>query len=412
MNSDTLANQLETLLGTVEVDGDFFVVKPSSIEALAESVRLAHAAGVPVVPLGGATQRSWGAALQAKSGVIVQTTALSKVVEYEPADLTIGVEAGMTFANLEALLAANNQMLPLDAPLPAQATLGGILATAIDGPRRLLYGTARDLLIGIKVVEANGRISKAGGMVVKNVSGFDMMKLYLGSMGSLAIIVEANFKLIPRPRAQATVACPVANSVEAAALASQIGASQLTPAAVEYVFGAELPGLADGPHLLIAAEGLPAAVERMLRDSAALSNDSVILRENEHRALWAVVNDLPQTAEVAADELVLRLSCLPAEIGRILALAEIAAQTRSLPLTLTARALNGVIYGRWRGESAALAEVHAALLEVCPHVHVLAAPATLAELPAWGRDLPNQVLMQRIKTEFDPANRLNPGRFG
>ncbi|MEI6779004.1 MAG: FAD-binding oxidoreductase, partial [Chloroflexales bacterium] len=208
------------------------VVAPGSVEELAHVVAAAHAAGMAVIPRGGGTMQAWGRP-PAGDFMIVQTTRLSHARIYEPDDLTISVEAGMTMQSLDALLAAHGQMLPLDVPLPARSTVGGVLATAMDGPRRLGYGTSRDLLIGVQVVEATGRGSKAGGMVVKNVSGFDMMKLYTGSLGSLAIIVSANFKLLPRPRAAATIACTFNTPADAFALVTAIHTSQLTPAAVE-----------------------------------------------------------------------------------------------------------------------------------------------------------------------------------
>src|SRR5262249_49098411 len=138
--------------------------------------------------------------------VAMRTNRLNKVLDYTPDDMTISVGAGITLAEIDAALRPNGQMLPMDVALPNRSTIGGALACAADGPRRLGYGTFRDLFLGTRVVEAGGRISKAGGMTVKNVSGFDMMKLYIGSMGSLAILVSANFKLLPIPRATATVA--------------------------------------------------------------------------------------------------------------------------------------------------------------------------------------------------------------
>src|SRR5690242_4776544 len=135
----------------------------------------------------------------------------------------------MTIGALRAHLAQHGQMLPIDPPLPSRATIGGLIATATDGPRRLGYGTLRDLLIGISVIEAGGRISKSGGMVVKNVSGFDMMKLYLGSFGTLAVIASANFKLMPIPRAMASLLCVFDNTTQAFAALEALQLTQLTP---------------------------------------------------------------------------------------------------------------------------------------------------------------------------------------
>lgn len=390
------------------------VVAPGSREQLAQCVGMCHSARLPVVPWGGGTQQSWGWPPAAERFVVLQTQRLNRVLIYEPDDLTISVEAGITLAELDAALATNGQMLPLDAPLPARATVGGLLATASDGPRRLGYGTARDLLIGIGVVEATGRPSKAGGMVVKNVSGFDLMKLYGGSLGTLAIIVSANFKLLPRPRHAASVVCGFGQPAAAWALAEAIYASQLAPAAVEYLEG--LAALA--PYALaIRAEGLAAAVERHVREltSLAAQHSPLVvqtLRDGEHAALWAMVNDLPQSVELAADELVLRLSCLPGDLARSLEDARTLAQRHGLALAIDARALSGLAYLRLRGEQSALAAWHAALLAAWPQLVVLAGPPELrAKLPIWGHEGNNLALMRRIRQEFDPDGLLNPGRY-
>jgi glycolate oxidase FAD binding subunit len=410
---------LAALIGAdyVQTTNDGFVATPETAEQLAQVVAACSAAGMPVVPWGGGTRQSWGAAPPTPY-VAVQTTRLNQVLDYTSDDLTISVAAGMTLAQLDATLAANGQMLPLDAPLPARSTIGGILATAADGPRRLAYGTARDLLIGIRVVEATGRISKAGGMVVKNVSGFDMMKLYLGSMGTLAIIVSANFKLLPRPRAVGALSCAFARPDAAFAFVGALHASQLTPAAVEYQEGWSSDPAAP-ISVEVRAEGLPAAVARHLRDVPALAAQAgaaqaIVYEPGDPviEAHWAAMNDRPQTAELAADELVLRLSCLPADLATALDDARVLAARHGVRLRISARALNGVACLRAQGEDGALRSWHADLLSRRPHLAVIGAPAHLrAELPLWGAPPANLELMRRIKREFDPGNMLNPGRF-
>jgi glycolate oxidase FAD binding subunit len=407
-------SQLQTITPTHEEP--HLSVTPGTIEELAQVMALAHAAKVAVVPYGGGTKQSWGLAKAAQSTVLtIHTTGLNRIREYNPDDLTISVEAGMTIAALREALAANGQMLPLDAPLPERATVGGMLATAMDCPRRLGYGTARDMLIGIQVVEATGRISKAGGMVVKNVSGFDMMKLYVGSMGSLAIIASANFKLYPRPRTAASIRCTFPSHEAAFALATSIAESPLTPVAVEYLQGVLLTEGA--PTLLVAAEGLPAAVERHLRDVSALAERHgalhiVALREDTHESHWNSISAITQTAQVDADTLVARLTCLPAELAQAVAQVRSLAADGRLALQISARALSGVAYLRLSGANAALQAWHTGMLRDWPHLAVLAAPAELAsELPAWGAPPANLPLMRSIKQEFDGAGLLNPGRY-
>lgn len=412
-----LLEQLAHIVGSDHVAAQPLTVSPASVEEFAACVAACHAAGVPVVPVGGGTRQRWGRAPAAEQFVALRTARLNRTLGYEPDDLTISVEAGMTLDALDRLLAANGQMLPLDGPLPARSTVGGFLATGADGPRRLGYGTARDLLIGVRVVEATGRISKAGGMVVKNVSGFDMMKLYLGSLGTLAIIVSANFKLMPRPRAAATVLCFFDELADAFALVDNLHENLLTPAAVEYLEGWELEPLRPAPICVaVRAEGLAAAVERHARDlpdmaAAARGRAAHVLHGDASARLWAALNDLPQTAEVAPDELVLRLSCLPGELVRAIGDARAGAHNAGLALAITARALSGVAYLRLRGPVPALAGCQAALLRAWPQTVALAVPPALADLPVWGAPPANLELMRRIKSEFDPENLLNPGRF-
>jgi glycolate oxidase FAD binding subunit len=389
------------------------VITPATVEDLARAVAACHAARVSLVPWGGGTRQRWGRPIAAETFVVLRTTGLRSILMHEPDDLTISVEAGMTFAALDAALAAHNQMLPLDPPRPARSTIGGLLASGADGPRRLAYGTSRDLLIGIRVVEATGRISKAGGMVVKNVSGFDMMKLYLGSLGTLAIIVSANFKLIPRPRAAASLSCFFEPPERAFRLITALSASQLVPVAVEY--------REDGAaaSLEVRIEGLPAAVERHTRDvrrmaeeagASAVSLSAEGVAEVEQR--WAGFNDAPQTVDLAADELVARLSCLPGALETALGDVRANAAREGLALRVQARALSGVAYLRLRGGDEALRAWHAAMLARWPHLVVIGAqPALAAELPVWGAALDNLDLMRRIKQEFDPENLLNPGRY-
>jgi glycolate oxidase FAD binding subunit len=432
IEQNELLQQLSTLLGpeqilsTPEACAAFqigghvppLVVSPASQEQLSGVLALAFATQAKVVAWGAGTQQTWGNPPD-QIDLVVRTDGLKRVLVYEPDDLTISVEAGMTLGELDDLLAKHGQMLPLDGPLPRQATIGGLLATFMDGPRRLGYGTARDLMIGISVVEATGRISKAGGMVVKNVSGFDMMKLYLGSLGTLAIIASANFKLIPRPRAAATVWCGFERTEQANAFVDAIHASQLVPVAVEYLSGVEQArGL---KTVAVCAEGLPAAVERHVRDLPNLAQASgvhtlEVLRDAEHSAFWAAVNDLPQTAQLGDNEALVRLICLPSDMGAALVVSE-SLRDGLGALAIDARALSGVAYLRLGGSAeqlqAAYATLTANLGQRAPsaRLSVLAGQERTASLQAWGRAPEGIDVMQRIKDEFDPQAILNPGRL-
>src|SRR5258708_30067452 len=168
---------------------------PTSAAELAQTLGSAAQAGQKVQITGNGTKTRWAGPM-ADADVCLHTTGLARVLQYEPRDLTISVEAGMTYAALDALLAANQQMVPLDPPYAAQATLGGIIAANHSGPRRRLYGTARDLVIGMQFATVEGKLVQSGGMVVKNVAGLDMAKVLIGSWGTPAPVTTLNLQPI------------------------------------------------------------------------------------------------------------------------------------------------------------------------------------------------------------------------
>jgi glycolate oxidase FAD binding subunit len=180
------------------------VENPPSIDALSSIVTAAHGAGEAIIPFGGRTAMSLGN-VPSHYDIAVDLSNLSAIVEYEPADLTVVVEAGVTIQALQDELAAHDQWLPYDPALGDRATIGGALATNAVGTIRGSIGGIRDLTLGLKVVEADGVITKSGGRVVKNVQGFDLVRLHTGALGTLGIIAEAAFKAAPRPAARSAV---------------------------------------------------------------------------------------------------------------------------------------------------------------------------------------------------------------
>ena len=384
---------------------------PDNLDGLAAVLRIATTQQAVVIPWGGGTQQTIGAAPD-RVDVVVCTERLSRVLLYEPGDMTISVEAGITLASLRQVLAEHNQMLPIDPPLPDQATLGGLIATATDGPRRLGYGTLRDLLIGITVVEAGGRISRGGGMVVKNVSGFDMMKLYHGSLGTLAVVAVANLKLLPAPLAQAGLCCMFENLDAAIAFIDALHLTQLTPTATEYLNGPALArlDLTATCAVVMRTEGLPAAVARHLRDLSTLADrhgaqTSVTWQHEAVAERWGRIADLPQVAHLAADEAVIKVTALPGELDRTILRLEQAAAASGATALISARALNGVIYVRLQPITPSQLSSLAATI---PGIQWIA--STMEGAPAWGK-VAGLDVMRRIKREFDPLNILNPGRY-
>ena len=227
------------VLGTVELAP--YVVEgrtpeaalvPGSVDEVRAVVEIAAGAGIPIVPWGGGTAAAVGTPTP-QPGIVLDLKRLGQLVEHEPGDLTATVEAGMTMAALQSALRARGQWLSLDPPDPEQATIGGVIAANASGPRRHLYGTARDLLIGVTVVTGDGVVVRGGGKVVKNVAGYDLPKLFVGSHGTLGVIVSVTVKLRPLPDDERLVAVVFDRLKDAGAAARAVVASDLIPNALE-----------------------------------------------------------------------------------------------------------------------------------------------------------------------------------
>lgn len=211
-----------------------WTVAPESSEEVAAILRLANERELVVAPAGGLTKQQTGG-IPERLDILLRLERLSQVEHYDPGDLTIGVGAGIPFSKMQAALTEHHQWIPLDAPKPRAATIGGLLATASFGPLKSGFGGLRDFCIGVQFVTADGKIAKGGGRVVKNVAGYDLMKLLIGSYGSLAVITKANFKVFPRPRQTRTFLCTFAGLQEALAFRDFILKSPLAPMCLEII---------------------------------------------------------------------------------------------------------------------------------------------------------------------------------
>ena len=407
INSDDALRQHYTVHGVVPAH----VAVPADIQTAIQVMHYAAQQGWHVVPWGGGTQQLIGAPPTAVDLVIV-TIQLNHVLHHEPNDLTISVGAGMTLGALRRYLAQHGQMLPVDGALADTTTIGGMIATAADGPRRAMYGLLRDMMIGIEVIEVNGQRSRAGGMVVKNVSGFDMMKLYHGSFGTLALIVSANFKLVPIPPITAGVLAVFTTLADADAFVADVMASQLTPVTCELLDATLVRRL--GGHgewgVFLGCEGPQAAVDRHIdelpRRARQWQGTSQVYHGDDYHRVVQLVADAAQVATLAADEFVMRWATLPADVARLVTHIQDVAARIGGTLTIHARASVGSGYVRVSGVPAA---VQSAWLEAMPDAVWIATHATLPRYwhtPSGGADV-----MTRIRAEFDPQRRLNPGRF-
>ena len=244
----TLARDLETIVGPqglldaaismreFAIDGiePRTVVTPADPAELAAVLEYAHRSKFTVIPAGGFSHQHIGATPE-QVDIVVRTTRLAAVEHYDAGDLTIGIGAGATIAQLNSLIAPHQQIFPAEVPEPERTTIGGLLATNSHGPLKHSFGGARDWLIGVRFVTADGKLAKAGGRVVKNVAGYDLMKLLIGSYGTLAVIVGASFKLFPAPRRTRTYVAQFATIDEALAFRRRMVQSPLSPLALELV---------------------------------------------------------------------------------------------------------------------------------------------------------------------------------
>jgi glycolate oxidase FAD binding subunit len=364
------------------------LIRPNSPEELAQTLADCSLAG-RTIQLGGALSKQAMAGPVEPADAVISTTAMMRVLQYEPADLTISVEAGMRWADLTELLASNKQMIPLDPPFSGSATVGGVVAANTSGPRRRLYGTARDVVIGMKFATLEGKLVHSGGMVVKNVAGLDMAKLMIGSFGTLAAIAVVNFKLAPIPVASRTFVISHRTLAEAIDTRDRILRSVLQPSALDLVNPAAAARLGlDGYCVLLQAGGSEAVMQRYtaeLTDAEACVDD-LWARVREFTPDW--LRDYPQGA-------VVRFSTTLEGVSKVIAGVEEPA---------VARAGTGVVYVYYPDASNAKVSGYKGAIEFAPEP----AKRSLSLWPEPGSDFP---VMQKIKQLFDPKLLLNRGRL-
>ncbi len=358
---------------------------PESPEELAAQLA-GPAAKKQTITLKGAGSKDRMAGPIAASDVTISTACLNRVLQYEPRDLTISVEAGMPWRELTRLLRDNRQMIPIDPPFAGSATVGGVVATNSSGPRRRLYGTARDVVIGMTFATLEGKLVKTGGMVVKNVAGLDMAKLMIGSFGTLAGIAIVNFRVHPMPHGTRTFFQEFLRPAEALAARDRVIQSTLTPAAIDIL------KTSDGYDLMVQAGGSAAVLDRYQRELASMR----AIEGDEETRLWERIREYtPTFLDGHPNGAVLRVSSTLSEMAGVL---------ESLPAPALARAGSGVTYGYFEDADKARApKVGKRVLEFSP---LDARPATLWPEP--GSDF---AMMKKVKELFDPAGLLNRGRL-
>ncbi|MGD9722072.1 MAG: FAD-binding oxidoreductase [Pirellulales bacterium] len=396
---------------------------PDDQPALAAAMRAAFASGTPMYPLGGGTSLDYGLP-PTRPGLGISLSRLARVIDYPARDMTITVEPGITMAALAETLAAEKQGLPIDVPQLASATLGGVIATAWSGPRRYGCGTMRDYVIGILAIDGRGTPFKAGGRVVKNVAGYDFCKLLTGSLGTLGVISQVTLKVKPLSKDSALLAIDLDNLDTAERLLAALVQSATTPTAIELLAG---PAWSDHPALglLTAGEhvrlvvGLEGAVDEVAWMTRTLSDEWRALGAIGARAIHgaqaaAVWRDLAEFPAAAEAPLVLKASILPSHVTRFVALVrEIDPQA-----TIQAHAGNGIVIVRLSQFDAGdvsrilIGRLQPAAALAGGHAIVLSTTVGgLTRQAVWGGVTADMAWMSKVKSQFDPQDLLNPGRF-
>jgi glycolate oxidase FAD binding subunit len=420
------------------------VVSPSSAAEVVEIVRHTASTKRAIVVCGARTKLSMGLA-PSRYDVAVDMSRMNRVVAYDPGDLTLSVEPGIKLAALSRTLAEHGQMLPLGVPFSAHATIGGTIASGVDAPQRQLYGTARDFLLGAEFVTGDGVLAKSGGRVVKNVTGYDLHKLLIGSLGTLGVITKLNFKTFPFPTNVRGLIARFRSYESAFDMRDRIARSPLLPMTLD-IFS---PGVA---RLFESAAGAGAAREAMPQgilsnDEWALTtgysgNDSSLARyESELRkvaaecgaasvtiahetlpAAWARKREfIPIALASSPATTILKIGVLPSKLKLGLSVVGGAGEKHQVPGVAMVRGV-GVLYiallppdaGDESKQRVAkcVSEIQAAATQLGGHATVPWCPdAWKPTLNIWGAENPDWAEMRKVKNAFDPGAILSPGRF-
>jgi glycolate oxidase FAD binding subunit len=401
---------------------------PSDQSGVAAAVRAAYEARRPVYPVGGGTALDYGIA-PTRPGVTLNLSSLLHIVDYTPRDMTILVEAGVRMADLAATLAVEGQQLPIDVPRAGEATIGGVVATNWNGPRRYGYGTVRDYVIGIHAVDGRGVQFKGGGRVVKNVAGYDFCKLLTGSLGTLGVITQLALKVKPLAECSATIVAQCADLETFDAIIARLAMLEAPPVAIDLVVGDFGLAILDresnernAATLVVRVEGTESEitwlVERVRQELTTGGGTQVCrLDQAEAEALWRRQIEFPDRGSSDTPDnspLVLKIAVPPsATVPMIAAVLE-----ADPSCTILAHAGNGIVYARFSRfsqldiTSLLVGRLRPDALRVGGSVVVVSHKLDgLTPHLVWGGRTEATMLMERIKQKFDPRGILNPGRF-
>ena len=404
------------------------VVLPASVQEMQEILQFAVKQGLSVMPAGAGTKLGIGN-LSEKVDVLLATTHLNSVIEYEPADLTVTVEAGIRLADLQTELAQHRQYLAMNPPYADRCTIGGIVATNISGSFRLRHGTARNQVLGLRVVRADGTVVKSGGKVVKNVAGYDLNKLYIGAFGTLGIITEVTLKLSPIPVRQAILTADFQNVQDAADMGLAIVGSQTLPVFVNLFINSdptraktEAPTDENKPMLVVGFGGDPETVSWQLTQCQGIMEQNraigvTVIEGESQQHLQEAVQEFP-TDNGNTEIVIAKLNLKRTDIAGIA--SQIVGANWARDVQLMALLGSGVLYltipvssdTDFQTLADALTQLRQSVMAMQGNLIIEAAPPELKQrIDVWGSVEGTLRLMKQIKAKFDPEGLLNPGRF-
>jgi glycolate oxidase FAD binding subunit len=403
---------------TIDGFGPLPLLRPANVAELGDMVRSADAEGKAVYPTGGQTTLGLGN-VPTRPGVAVDLRGLDQIVDFPARDMTVTVQAGMPLAALQKTLLVENLRLPIDVPSGHRATIGGIVSANTSGPRRFGYGTLRDYVIGISAVNDEGAEFKAGGRVVKNVAGYDICKLLVGSLGTLGVVTQVTFKLKPGVEAHSLVAIPTTWAA-LDTLLTTLHASRTRPICVEVLNRAAARAVFTNANLetpdaeavvIVGYDGNATTVKWQEGQLATEVGSSSLQTHHGHDALATALVEAAHSPGMAT---AFKANLLPSGVAAFCQ----AVQASDLPLSLQAHAGNGIVDGQWGDcltqelalrmlnlwrEAAAIAK-GCVVVTRCPYEWKSA-------IQVWGPPPADAWLMRQVKDRMDPRRLFNPGRF-
>lgn len=413
------------------------IVSPKTIDEVSKVVALANKQHLTIIPRGNGSKMGMGG-VPKKIDILLSTSRLNHITDSDCENLTLSAECGITLNEVQKSLAkvGKGYFLPLDPPYTEKATLGGIVATNSSGPRRLLYGTARDMIIGTKAVFPNGDIVVSGGKTVKNVSGYDMCKLLIGSFGTLGILCEMTFKLLPLPEKEATLLLSFARIGEADGFVHELRGSQLIPSSIETLnvlavskmrYSISMPP--NGNYLVaVGLEGVTESIDRQVSEMSEMGKkygvlEAVTLDSEKHQALWTAIRDFSYgLTQEYPNAISLKSNFLLSKSGEMLRGYEKVANEYGVDCALICHSGNGILYSyilpgkKFRSKAESFVELIEKLAAEAVknegNLVVESSPLLIKKkVDIWGQSRSDYLVARRLKEQIDPAGILNRGRF-